>query len=503
MLRGVPSLRLLVQAALTRDPASPAMAFAGEWIDWATLRATADRIAGALDEAGVAPDAPVGLVPRNRPEAIAALLALLAAGRSVRMIYAFQSADGIAQSMARPGLAGVVLHAEDAAEAVLSAARECGLGLVVLEGMGEARVTVRADTAKAPVPPNTPQVEILTSGTTGPPKPFAVPYSLIEQHFLATPLTRSQGDDPGQAPPFLLYFPLGNITGLYSTLPTLLRGQRAILLERFSVAAWHAYVVEHRPVHSGVPPSAMRQILDAGIPVEDLASIRAMGVGAAPLDPAVQQAFEARYGIPVLPSYGATEFAGPVAMMTAELHAEWGAAKLGSVGRALPGVQMRVVDPESGTALPPGETGLLQVIAPRIGPEWIVTSDLATIDADGFLFLKGRADGAIMRGGFKVLPETIEAALLLHPAVAETAVVGVPDGRVGEVPAAAVVWTAGPSVAPDPSELEAHLRRHVLATHVPAHWRVCSELPRTPSLKVDRSAVRRLFLDTLPQGAGD
>ncbi|WP_328806440.1 class I adenylate-forming enzyme family protein [Novosphingobium aerophilum] len=499
----MPSLPLLVQAALARDPASPAMAFAGEWIDWGTLCTTANRIAGALDEAGVAPDAPVGLVPRNRPEAIAALLALLAAGRSVRMIYAFQSAEGIAQGMARPGLGGVVVHAEDAAAGVVSAARETGLGLVVLEGMGKASAAVMAAPATAAARPAASQIEILTSGTTGPPKPFAVPYSLIEQHFLATPLTRSQGDDPGLAPPFLLYFPLGNITGLYSTLPTLLRGQRAILLERFSLAAWHAYVVEHRPVHSGVPPSAMRQILEAGIPVEDLASIRAMGVGAAPLDPAVQRAFEARYGIPVLPSYGATEFAGPVAMMSAELHAEWGAAKLGSVGRALPGVQMRVVDPESGAALPPGETGLLHVIAPRIGPDWIVTSDLATIDADGFLFLKGRADGAIMRGGFKVLPETIEAALLLHPAIAEAAVVGVPDERLGEVPAAAMVCVTGHSGTPTPAELETHLRRHVLATHIPAQWRFCSELPRTPSLKVDRGAVRRLFGPTFPQGAGD
>ena len=86
----------------------------------------------------------------------------------------------------------------------------------------------------------------------------------------------------------------------------------------------------------------------------------------------------------------------------------------------------------------PNEEGLLEVLAPRIQPDWIRTSDLGVIDEDGFLFLRGRADGAIMRGGFKVLPEAIERALLLHPAVAETAVVAVPDQRVGEVPGAAI-----------------------------------------------------------------
>ncbi|MBC2667712.1 class I adenylate-forming enzyme family protein [Novosphingobium piscinae] len=495
-------LPALVRAALNRADARPALCFADRWYAWGELRALAAGVDAALTAAGAPAAAPVGFVPRNRPEAVAALLALLAAGRSVRMIYAFQSADQIAASLRRPGIAAVVLHAQDVAPEILASARAEGLGLVVLAEDGSASAELAAGPAgQAVAAEAAPRIEILTSGTTGPPKHFPVPYSLIEQHFLSTPLTQAQGDAPEAAAPFLLYFPLGNITGLYSTLPTLLHGQRAILLERFSVEAWHAYVRAWRPVHAGVPPSAVRQILEADLPVADLASIARMGVGAAPLDPAVQAAFEARYGIPVLLSYGATEFAGPVAMMTAELHAQWGASKRGSVGRALPGVQLRVVDDTTGRRCPPGETGLLQVIAPRIGPEWIATADLACLDADGFLFLKGRADGAIMRGGFKILPETIEAALLLHPAVAEAAVTGVADSRVGEVPAAAVRLVPGAEV-PATDALAAHVRRHCLATHVPVHWWVGPELPRTPSLKVDRQALKRLFSDALPQGEG-
>ncbi|MET0390987.1 MAG: fatty acid--CoA ligase family protein, partial [Polyangiales bacterium] len=224
---------------------------------------------------------------------------------------------------------------------------------------------------------------------------------------------------------------------------------------------------------------------------EELAAVRCIATGAAPLELSIHRAFEARYGIPVLLSYGATEFGGPVTSMTLDLHREWGAQKLGSAGRPLAGAQLRVVDAESGTPLPPGEEGLLEVIVPRIGPSWIRTSDLAIVDADGFLFHRGRADGAIMRGGFKLLPETIERALLLHPAVSCAVVVGLADVRLGKVPAAAVQLKPGAAATVD--ELEHHLRQHVYATHIPAAWRIVDELPRTASVKIDGVAVRALF----------
>jgi acyl-coenzyme A synthetase/AMP-(fatty) acid ligase len=151
-----------------------------------------------------------------------------------------------------------------------------------------------------------------------------------------------------------------------------------------------------------------------------------------------------------------------------------------------------VIDPETCAVLPPGREGVLEVIVPRIGPEWIRTSDIALIDEDGFMFHRGRADGAIMRGGFKILPETIERALLLHEAVSAVGVVGIPDRRLGQVPAAAIVIK--PDVAPPSvAEIERHLRGHVLATHVPVAWRFVKELPKNPSFKIDRPGLRRLF----------
>jgi long-chain acyl-CoA synthetase len=272
----------------------------------------------------------------------------------------------------------------------------------------------------------------------------------------------------------------------------LLRGHRAVLVERFSVEVWRAYLRRHRPDRASLPPAGFKMVLDAQVPPEELAGLRSLASGAAPLDANVHRAFVARYEIPILLSYGATEFGGPVTSMTQELHAQWGDQKLGSVGRPIAGAQLRVIDPESGAVLAHGQEGVLEVIAPRIGPDWIRTSDLALIDADGFLFHRGRADGAIMRGGFKLLPETIERALLLHPAVSCAAVVGVPDARLGQVPAAAVQIEPG-AQQPTIDELERHLRDHVYATHIPVAWRFVDDLPRTASFKVDGAAVRGLF----------
>jgi acyl-coenzyme A synthetase/AMP-(fatty) acid ligase len=245
----------------------------------------------------------------------------------------------------------------------------------------------------------------------------------------------------------------------------------------------------------GGPPTVVQMILDAEIPREELASLKYFNTGAAPLDPTVQRAFEDRYGIAVLLSYGATEFGGPVCAMTAQLHAEWGQKKFGSVGRTMPGAKIRVIDPETGAEKPAGEEGILEVISPRLEPKWIRTSDLGVMDADGFLYIRGRADGAITRGGFKLIPEVIERALLTHPAVSVATIVGIPDRRLGQVPVAAIQLT--PEVpAPSIEELEAHLRKHVLATHIPVQWKFIDETPKNPSMKIDRPGVARLFTDS-------
>ena len=485
-----PTLDALAQRALRRAPTEPALEYERRIYHWAEMQQVALPLTAALTASGAGAQQPVALIARNRPSAVAALLGLIAARRSVQMVYAFQTPHAIAQNIARLEPAAVVAEASELRDEVLDMLRSQGIAAIVLSDMDAAPLAgfersqrIGAATLAEP------RIHVLTSGTTGAPKQVPFAYSVFEKHY-SRPVRAAESQRP--EPPPLLCFPLGNITGLYSTLPPLFRGQLPLLVDRFTLPAWHDWVVRFRPRNGGLPPAGVQMILDANIPREDLSSIQYVGTGAAPLEPAVHRAFEARYGVPILLSYGATEFGGPVSAMTPELHAEWGERKFGSCGRAIPGAKVRVVDAVSGAELPPGEEGLLEVVSPRIGPEWIRTSDIALIDADGFMYHRGRADSAIMRGGFKLIPDTIERALALHPAVSAAAVVGQKDRRLGEVPVAAIQLKPG-ARWPGAATLEAHVRQHLPATHVPVTFLEVDALPRTQSLKLDRPALQRLF----------
>jgi acyl-coenzyme A synthetase/AMP-(fatty) acid ligase len=307
--------------------------------------------------------------------------------------------------------------------------------------------------------------------------------------------SRQVGEPPKLRPGVqIVSAPLAHIAGIFGLMNNLLAGRKVCLLERFTVEGFRDAVVRHRPKVAGAPPAALRMLLDANIPKEDFASLAAYRTGAAPLDPALADEFYARYGVPVLQNYGATEFAGGVAGWAMEDFKQHWATKRGAVGRLNPGVEGRVADPDSGEALTPGSEGLLELRGANIadGASWVRTTDLAVLDADGFLWIKGRHDGAIIRGGFKILPDDILGALHEHPAVREAAVTGIADRRLGQTPVAAWIARAGVE-APSEGELREWLKGRLLPYQVPVQIRQVDELPRTPSLKVSMPALRALF----------
>ena len=489
MSERAPTLAELVSATLELPPGKEAIEYLGQHYNWGEVQRVAAQTRAALASAGIG-DGAVSFVPRNRPSALAALTGMLADGRTVRMVYAFQSPAAIAAAIVKLDSPAVVLAGEDFTAEVQAALKARHIAAVLLTEM-TARLHPDFASARPRRAPEQPSVDILTSGTTGAPKQFPILHEVFARYVLNQGMTFIE--DPSE-PPFLFTFPIGNISGMYSTCAGFFRGKRVLLADRFSVPVYVDYVKRFRPASGGAPPAAVSMILDAKVPKADLASIKYFSTGAAPLDPTVQRRFEETYGIPVILSYGATEFGGPVVAMTPALHAEWGEKKFGSVGRPMPGVSLRLRDADSGEVLPLGNEGVLEVVSPRMGPEWIRTSDIVFIDADGFVFCRGRNDGAIMRGGFKVLPETIERALLLHPAVSAAGVVGVPDVRLHEVPAAAILLKPG---ADDPGAegLKAHLRETLMATHIPVHWMFLGELPKNASFKIDRPGLKRMFVE--------
>jgi long-chain acyl-CoA synthetase len=489
------SLDAVARQALLRGADYPAIEWQGCWIGWEAMRRTAEQVSDLLEKVGVPGGAPVAMIPRNRPGAVAALVGLIAGGHTIRMIHVYQSAEGIARDIARLKPAALVTTDEDLSGEIVEELQDKGIAGLALYGMDADFIPgcehFSADYEPAP----SPCIEVLTSGTTGKPRQFTLSFELIARDMVGmNATTHDTGADLRNEPAVFLFYPFGNFSGLYSNLASILRGIPAVLVDRFSLEAWHDYVVRYKPVWGGLPPSAIPMILDANIPPENLESIRIFTTGAAPVDPAAHREFERRYGKRLFSVYGATEFGGPVTMMTPEMAEKWGDAKFGSVGVPWHGAKIRVVDPGTGEELPPGEEGLLEVVAPRMGPDWIRTSDLGVIDEDGFVFLRGRADDAILRGGFKIHPGDIESALCLHEAVLEAEVTGVPDRRLGQVPGAAVRLRPGAN-RPEPGELEVHLRKHVKAPEIPVHWRFVEELPRTAMLKVDRVGLRALFED--------
>lgn len=498
-----------LERILALDPDAPAVEFEGRWYAYRELAAGAQALRSRLDAAGLPAGAAIGVVLRNDPAMLAVLVALIARQGCVVALNPHQGDERLAQDLRALALPAVVaLPADWAREAVREAVREMGgLGL----SLSLAAEPMLADVggcgldpavAHHPPLPGT-AVQMLTSGTTGRPKRVALSLAAIAQSLLGAAHYEKSDPASGDRPLALrrgvaiVSAPLVHIGGLWRALQCLVDGRPIALLARFEVEAWRALVRRHRPATASLVPAALRMVYEADLPREELASLRAVVCGTAPLAPEEAERFLARYGVPVLTTYGATEFAGGVAGWTLEDHRRFAASKRGSVGRAHPGCALRVVDSEHGRELAPGEEGLLEVRSAQLGrgSGWIRTTDRAVVDADGFLFIRGRADAAIIRGGFKVHPDEVAQVLESHPAVAEAAVVGLPDARLGEVPVAAVMLRASApgERVPDEAELRDHARRHLAAYQVPARIRIVESLPRTPSMKVSLPDVRALF----------
>ena len=280
-----------------------------------------------------------------------------------------------------------------------------------------------------------------------------------------------------------------HIGGVFRVLQCVAEARPFALLDRFDLDKWADAVRRHRPRAVSLVPAALRMVLHSALRREDLDGMRAVTSGTAPLSAEDADAFQEKFGIPVLTSYAATEFGGGVAGWTLSDHQKYWQAKRGSVGRANAGAQLRVID-DDGNPLGPGQPGLLEVKPGQLGPsaDWMRTTDVARIDEDGFLWILGRADQAIIRGGFKVMPDDVRAALESHPAVQGAAVVGRPDERLGETPVAVVELRESASV--DADELLEYLRNRLARYEIPTEIAIVDAIPRTPSGKPDLSAIR-------------
>jgi len=482
----------IVRSTLDRPDDGEAIEFQGHWMRWTEVRSLTHAIEAALIANDVDRFCAVGFVARNRSTHAAVLMGLVADRRPISMIYAFQAAAPLSRDVEQLRPAALIASEDDWSPQLIDAVNSIGAVRISISLQPPFAITV-AERARRPAATyhRLPEagVEILSSGTTGPPRRIFHRSAVLFRSLLSG---KAEVENESRSPPDLVFWPLSGIGGVLQVSRAMIKGAAMCVLERFTVEGIVDAVKRHRLRSLALTPTMARMIYDADVPKADFGSLVAFFGGAGPLDVDLEDKLVARYGLPVIWAMGATEFCGSVIAWTADLKQRYGAVKRGSTGRAMVGCELSVRNPDTGAVEPPGVVGKLAVRVPLIGSDWIETTDLVLIDEDGFVFHRGRSDGAIVRGGFKIIPETINAALRLHSGVAEAAVISMPDARLGSVPVAAIVRRAGNATL-DADALDAHARTHLHAPEIPVRFHFIDAMPYTASMKVDLASLKKLL----------
>lgn len=357
--------------------------------------------------------------------------------------------------------------------------------------------------ASVDVDPSSPAIMLFTSGTTGEPKAAILRHEHLATYVLGSVELASSGESDTA----LVSVPPYHIAGVSAVLSNTYAGRRIVYLPAFSPQAWVDSVVAHDVTHAMVVPTMLHRVLDElSARNETLPSLRHLSYGGGPMPlPVVERALEMLPHVNFVNAYGLTETSSSIAVLGPEDHRRSIMSsdpvvrrRLGSVGRALPMVEISIRNAD-GQEMGPGERGIIWVRGPQVSGEytgtssldeqgWFNTRDAGELDAEDFLFVFGREDDVIVRGGENLSPGEIEDVLVRHPAVSEAVVVGIPDVNWGEKVVAAVV------LRPDANVTEAELRDHVQtvlrSARTPERIQFRDSLPTTDTGKIVRRTVR-------------
>ncbi|MCF8709538.1 class I adenylate-forming enzyme family protein [Rhizorhapis sp. SPR117] len=454
---------------------------------------TGRKLERLLQDAGIDKSCAIGIILRNHPGSAAALIGLIGSERCATALSAMQPPQMRAEDVETLNLAAIVALESDWTNDFRQQLSSCRLAIAISDETLEPYVLAAPD--RPVVEPRCHgelTLELLTSGTTGPPKRVQLGKAALVggRDMLISPDPAIVGNQVE-----IQHVHLSTLGGALPVLFLAGYGIQICLLEKFTVDAWVDAVQRHGTEVVTFTPTVLRSLWTADIPPATLSSIKYVYGGAGALEPEEIERFERKYDLQIGWGYGATEFATTLATWTRQLKEKWGDSKRGSCGIPTSNVKVRITDPKTGEVLESGQQGRVEALVPAISDDWLKTNDLAWMDSDNFVYLLGRLDGAINRGGFKVLPEVVANAIRRHEAVAEAAVFGMPDPRLGEVPVAAVELKAG--AKPISGEgLRDFVRQHLPAPSVPADVRIFASLPRTVTLKVDLPQVRALWPET-------
>jgi long-chain acyl-CoA synthetase len=420
---------------------------------------------------------------------------------------------------ARAGLAFTPINYRLSAEGIQTLIERLPEPLVIVDGryrdmLGDSskRVMVSDDfltAARTTEPaaefadPESVAIVLFTSGTTSQPKAVELSHNNLTSYVTGTVEFDSAGDQDAA----LICVPPYHIAGVGAALSNLYAGRKMVYLPSFDADEWVRLInAEHVTTATVVPTMLDRIVTVLETGGHDLPSLRNLAYGGSKVGlPLVRHALELLPGVGFVNAYGLTETSSTIAVLTPDDHREAQSAsaasvakRLGSVGRAVPGIELQIRD-EDGKVLGPGETGELFVRGEQVSGRytgigsvldengWFPTRDIATLDEDGYLFIGGRSDDTIIRGGENIAPAELEEVLIEHPQVRNVAVVGVEDPQWGQAIIAVVV--PAPGRDPDPEELREHVRKALRGSRTPDRVVFRDELPTTPTGKVLRREI--------------
>ena len=458
----------LLDVTARRHPDRPALTWAGGSLSYRALHRRAGAVALTLAAAGVGRGDRVAVALPNGWPFAAALLGTLKVGATVAPLD--------------PRLTG------EERRAIVDDLRP----RVVLEHAAE------EDGDWAPAADvDGPALILYTSGSTGRPKG-----AVLSQGAL-TFAVRSWLDEVMALTPddvVLGVLPFSHSFGLNGALlAPLLAGSSVVTLERFVPADVLTAIARHRVTVLPAVATMFRRLLGSpGVDRAGLASVRMALSGAAPCPWELACEWRKRTGIRIYRGYGSTELFRPLSYLAADT-----VDLPDAIGRPVRGVDVQIVDDE-GAVLRPGEVGELLIRTPAamdgylgapdetrdvLADGWFRTGDLACVTAEGWVRIAGRKRERILRGGYSVFPQEVEAVLLTHEAVAEAAVVGVPDDELGEDVAAFVALHPGRRAAAD--DLLEHCKRHLATFKYPRRITIMPELPKASTGKVLKKLLTR------------
>jgi long-chain acyl-CoA synthetase len=479
-----------------RYPDRPAVRLDEQVLSYRDLDETSARAASWLAGRGIKAGDRVGLMLPNFPEFAQLYFGILRAGAIVVPMNPLLKAREVAYYLTDSG-AALALAASGVAGEAAGGAERAGTDLVIIEP-GELTTTLgnhEPAPAIADRSPSDTAVILYTSGTTGQPKGAELTHDNLIRNIevTSTTLLRLRPEDVilGALP---LFHSFGQVVGMGCAIAS---GSCLTLLPRFDPGrALEIIKRDQVTVLPGVPTMYAAILHSAAGGAGDVASLRLCVSGGAAMPVELLRGFEKEFGCMILEGYGLSE-TSPVASFN---HPDR-ARKPGTIGQAISGVDMRVQD-DGGDPLPPGDVGEIAVrghnvmkgywgrpaeTAEVLSEGWFRTGDLGRMDEEGYFSIVDRKKDMIIRGGLNVYPREVEEILYEHPAVAEAAVIGVPNEMLGEEIAAVVTLKPGASATPD--ELRQHVKGQLAAYKYPRHVWIVAELPHGDTGKVLKRAI--------------